>query len=78
MTINFVSMANQDIANYSLPCKKTDLFVKLEEKLYKDFPKLKNKKPYFMVNAKKIERKKTIEENNITNNAVVGVFTIDK
>ena len=35
-------MGNQDISNYSMPCKKGDLFIKLEEKLYNDFPKYKN------------------------------------
>jgi hypothetical protein len=34
MTINFVSQGNQDITNYSLACKNTDLFVNLMYLLY--------------------------------------------
>ena len=34
ISVNFVSMGNQDIGHYSLPCKNTDLFVRLEERLY--------------------------------------------
>ena len=41
MSINIMTMGNQDIANYSIPCKNTDLFVKVEEKIYMDYPKYK-------------------------------------
>ena len=42
MAINFVSIGIQDIGHYCLPCKNTDLFVRLEEKLNNDFPQLKD------------------------------------
>ena len=38
ITVNFISMGTQDIMNYSLICKNTELFVRLEERLYEDFP----------------------------------------
>ena len=41
--VNLVSMGFQDIINYSLVCKNTDLFVKLEEKLNNDYTQLKDK-----------------------------------
>ena len=41
MCINFVSMSNQDINNYGLVCKNTDLFIRAEERLYEDFPQFK-------------------------------------
>ena len=31
ITVNFVSMGTQDVGHYSLPCRNTDLFVRLEE-----------------------------------------------
>ena len=77
MTINFVSQGNQDITNYSLACKNTDLFVRLEEILYQDFPKFKNYETFFEVRTKRIKRFKTIEENDIRNNDVISVFRID-
>ena len=88
MTINFVSQGNQDITNYSLACKNTDLFVRLEEilyhlfirleeKLYQDFPQFKDYETYFEVRTKRIKRFKTIEENDIRNNDVISVFRID-
>ena len=77
MAVNFVSMANQDIINYNVICKNTDLFVDIEKKLYQDFPKYKDLETYFQVGARKINRFRTIEENNIKNNDVISVFIID-
>ena len=77
MTINFVSQGNQDITNYSLACKNTDLFVRLEEILYQDYPKFKDYETFFEVRTKRIKRFKTIEENDIRNNDLISVFRID-
>ena len=77
MTINFVSQGNQDITNYSLACKNTDLFVRLEEILYQDYPKFKDYETFFEVRTKRIKRFKTIEENDIRNNDVISVFRIE-
>ena len=77
MTINFVSQGNQDITNYSLACKNTDLFVRLEEILYQDYPKFKDYETFFEVRTKRIKRFKTIEENDIRSGDVISVFRID-
>ena len=77
MAINFVSMGNQDITNYNIICKNKDLFIRLEEKLYQDFPQFKDYETYFEVRTKRIKRFKTIEENDIRNNDVISVFRID-
>ena len=74
ISVNFVSMPSQDIANYSIVCKQSWLFSKLEERLYKDFPQYNKPETYFIFNAKMIERNKTLKENNIRNNSVVSVF----
>ncbi len=72
--INFVSMDNDKIGPYSLVCKNVDLFVSLEERLYKDFPQFKEYDTYFEVNGKRIKRFKTLKENNIKTNDVVNIF----
>jgi len=77
MCINFVSMGRQDIMNYALACKNTDLFVRLEERLYNDFPQFKNYETYFEVNTRRIKRFKTLEENNIKNKNIISMFIID-
>ena len=78
IAINFVSMGIQDISNYNLICKNTDLFVRLEERLYNEFPNFKNFETYFEVKTKRIKRFKTIEENGIKGNDVISVFIIEE
>ena len=74
IAINFVSMGNQDIGHFSLVCKNTELFVRLEERLYNEFPKFKNYETYFEVRTKRIKRFKTLDENKIKNGDVINVF----
>ena len=69
-----MTQGNNDIFNYSMPCKTTDLFASLEERLYQDFPKYRNAKKIFMVNTNKILRFKTLEENNIKSNDIISLF----
>jgi len=70
-------MPNQDIVNYALSCKKTDVFSKLEDELYKDFPYYKNFKKIFSIETRKIDVKKTIEENGIKNKSVINIFKVE-
>ena len=67
-------MGFQDITNYSLVCKNKDLFVRLEEKLNNDYPQLKDKETYFLVNGRRIKRFKMLDENQIKGNDVVNLF----
>ena len=60
IVVIFMTQGNQDIINYAMACKNTDLFVKLEEKLYNDFPKYKNYQTFFKVDVRGILRFKTI------------------
>ena len=55
-------------------CRTKDLFVRLEERLYKDFPKYRNVETFFMVNANRILRFKTLEENKIKENDIIFIF----
>ena len=76
MSINFLSN-DQKISNYSIPCKSTDVFVHLEEKLNQDFPELKDKHYYFLNRSNIIKRFKTIEENNIQPNDIIEIHDYD-
>ena len=77
ISINFVSMGNQYIGNYALICRNTELFVRLEERLYNDFPDFKNYETYFENKTKRIKRFKTLDENEIKNKDVISLFTVD-
>ena len=77
ISVNFVSQGFQDISNWSLPCKNTNLFIRLEEILNNTFSELKKHETYFMVNTKRIKRFQTLEENQIKNNDIINIFLIN-
>ena len=77
ISVNFVSMGFQDIQNYSIACKVTDKFTKLEERLLKDHPNLRGQEIFFEMNAQRIQKNKTLKENNIKQNSIINVFTVN-
>ena len=64
-TIQFLS-GDQHV-NIPITCKVKDKFSVLEEKLYADFPDLKNKNIIFLAKGNVINRAATLEENKIKN-----------
>ena len=74
IAVNFVSMERNDIGHFNLICKKRDLFVRLEERLYENFPQYKEFDIYFLVDGRRIKRFKTLEQNNINNNDIINLF----
>ena len=63
--VNFTSI-DQKI-HYSIPCNNSDIFAKIEEKLYKQYPEYRETNNYFIANGKEILRFKSISENKIGN-----------
>ena len=78
IAVNFRSMGNHEIVSYCLPCKNTDLFVRLEEKLYNDYPNFKNYETYFEVDTRRIKRFKTMDENKIKGNDIISMFVVEE
>ena len=78
LNVIFETWANNDIHGYKIKCKNTDLFIRLEEKLYKDFPYLKNAKPCFFIKDRNIERFKNMDENKIKNNDIISIYIFGK
>ena len=52
---------------YAIPCKNTTPFVRVEEKLYEEYPEYKETENHFIHNGTVIKRFKTVEENHIKN-----------
>ena len=48
-----------------MACRKTDIFAKIENKLYNEFPELKTKKLYFIVSGNIVNKSYTFEQNKI-------------
>ena len=60
---------------YTIACKNTTPFVKLEEKLYEEYPEYKETENYFIYNGAKIKRFKTVEENKIKNGKPIMLYS---
>ena len=56
---------------YSIICKSTDTFSKIEKLLYDEYPGYKNLENNFFVNGNKINRYETLEENKIYNSDII-------
>ena len=74
LNVTFITSGTNGLINYQLICKNTELFVRLEERFYNDFPQFKEYDLFFKNNNKKIKRFKTLEENNIKNKDVINIF----
>ena len=71
----FFTSTHQDI-HRPISCKNTDVFVKIEEKIYNEYPKYKDYNTYLTVNGNIIKRFKTLEENGIKdgNTIIVNIY----
>ena len=49
-------------------CKKTDIFARIEEKLYNEYPEFKDLNTYYTVGGRMVKRFRNMQENNIKNN----------
>ena len=65
IAINFLSTDHR--INYPIACMNSDVFLDVEEKLYTEYPELRNKNIYFIANGDVINRNNTLEQNNIKN-----------
>jgi hypothetical protein len=57
--------------NYSIPCKKTDIFSEVEKKLYIEYPQYKNKNFFFMQHGIVINK-----DDNLENNKIISGYPI--
>jgi len=67
--IRFISGA-QDI-DYSIIAKNTEKFHKIEGMLYDKYPKYIETDNFFVVSGNKINRNKTLKQNNIKNKDII-------
>ena len=72
VSIKIIS-GEQDI-DYSIIIKNTEQFLKIESMIYEKYPKYAEEENFFIVNGNKINRGKTLEQNNIKNNDVITLM----
>ena len=50
-----------------MACKKTDIFLNIEKKLFDEYPELKSKKLFYIANGNVIDKYISLEQNKIKN-----------
>ena len=70
-------MGNPYIIYYSVVCKLSWPFSKVEKKLYEEFPHYNKPQTFFTIGTNMIEKNKTLKENKIAKNSVITVFNPD-
>ena len=63
---------NEDI-HYSMICKNTEDFHRLQNMFYKKYPEYQKYKNIFLLHGKKIKKSKNLEDNNIGDNDIIVV-----
>jgi len=76
ITIKFNSIDRT--INFETFAKKTDNISKLENSLYENYPKYKDTDNYFLVNGKKLNKHRTLEENKIKDNDILTLSVFDE
>ena len=75
IAVNFISLSYN--INYPMACKKTDIFSKIEKKLYQEYPILKSKKIYFISNGNVIDKALTFQQNQINSGSTILINEIE-
>ena len=69
MTVIFTTFDNK--LHYAVICKNTHIFNIIENMLYKKYPEYLESDNYFTANGKKINKYKSLEENEIKNSDII-------
>ena len=72
MSVIFTSF--DENIHYSIICKSTDDFSKIETLLYEKYPDYKNRNKIFICNEKRVDISKNLEENNIKNSDIITLI----
>ena len=69
LSVIFISLDQK--VHYSIICKNTDKFSKIENMLYDEYPEYSESENHFLVNGKKVNKYKSLEYNKIKNNDII-------
>ena len=75
ISLNFSS--SDEEFHFSLICKNTDIFSKIEGMIYNEFPEYKEYNNSFTCNGNIINKYKTLDENKIKNNDIINLISLN-
>jgi len=76
--ISLIFMSYNQEIHYSLICKDSDKFTNVENLLYDEFPKYREVENYFISEGNKINKYKTLKENNLKNGSIIMLYQMDE
>jgi len=69
--ISVIFTSSDEDMYYSIICKNTQKFIELEKKLYNNYPEYSESDNFFMINENRVNKDKSLDENNIRNNDII-------
>ena len=75
--ISVIFTSSDEKIHHSIICKNTEKFIKLEEQLYNYYPEYSESDNYFMVNGNRVNKFKTLDENQIKNSDIINLTKIE-
>ena len=69
--ISVIFVSSDQKLHYSVICKNTDKFSKIENMLYDEYPEYIESENHFIVNGNKVNKFKSLEFNKINNNDII-------
>ena len=74
--MSVIFMSYDENIHYSVVCKKTDIFSKIESLFYDKYPEYNSLNNNFIINGNIIDKSKSLEENNIQNSDIIMINNI--
>ena len=75
--ISVIFISSDQKVHYSMICKNTTKFSIIEGKLYEEYKNYEELETYFTVNGKRINRHKSLDDNQIKNNDIIMLNVVD-
>ena len=75
--LSVISVSSDQKIHYSCICKNTDIFNKIENKLYEVYPEYKTSENNFLANGNKVNKYETLEFNKIKNSDIIILKNIE-
>ena len=63
--------------HYPISCSEEDMFSKIEQKLFDEFPELKSKNIFYLANGNIVNKSMTLKNNKIDNGTTILLNYID-
>jgi len=76
ISIIFISFDESIV--FPIVCKNTDIFSFVKNKFYEEYSEYKNIKNYFILNGKRIDEDRSLDENKIKNNDIITICNKNK